>query len=74
MEIDAEFRRQIITALVAAIAFVIAVVIIGISFDGELTTSSLPPAGGLALIGLLIGFILTMAGIGFYLNQATTAN
>lgn len=70
MEIDAEFRRQIVTALVAAIGFVIAVVIIGIGFDGGIDAGTLSPAGGLALIGLLIGFILAMAGVGFYLNHA----
>ncbi|ESS12032.1 MAG: hypothetical protein A07HR60_00970 [uncultured archaeon A07HR60] len=72
MEVDAEFRRQIVTVMAAAIGFVAAIVVVGLSFDSGVAGSGLPPAGGLAVVGLIVAFILTMAGIGFYLDQTDT--
>jgi len=66
MEIDAELRRQITVSLLAAAAFVVGLVAIGVTFDG----STLPEAGAIALVGLLAGFVLLMAAVGAYLIRA----
>ena len=67
MEIDAEFRRQITVSLAAAAVFVVGLVAIGVTFGGS---TVLPEAGALALVALLAGFVLLMAGVGTYLMRA----
>jgi hypothetical protein len=67
MEIDAELRRQITVSLAAAAVFIVGLVGIGVTFGGS---TVLPEAGAIALIGLLAGFVLLMAGIGTYLMRA----
>lgn len=67
MDIDAELRRQIIVSLLAAAVFLGGLVFIGIEYG---TGTALPEAGGLALVGLLAGFVVMMAIVGAYLNQA----
>ncbi|MDB2238398.1 hypothetical protein DJ83_02705 [Halorubrum ezzemoulense] len=67
MEIDAELRRQITVSLAAAAVFTVGLVGIGVTFGGS---TVLPEAGAIALIGLLAGFVLLMAGIGTYLMRA----
>lgn len=66
MEIDAELRRQIVVAVLAGIVFLTGVVGIGLSYNGG---NGLPEEGAIAVVGLLVGFILLMAAIGFYLSS-----
>ncbi|GAA0725810.1 hypothetical protein J2744_001023 [Halorubrum trapanicum] len=66
MEIDAELRRQITVSLAAAAVFIAGLVGIGVTFGGS---SALPEAGALALVALLAGFVLLMAGVGTYLMR-----
>jgi len=70
MEIDAELRRQILVSLLAAAAFLVGLVLIGLRYG---TGTALPAAGGLALVGLLTGFVVLMALIGAYLVRAGEA-
>ncbi|KOX97732.1 MULTISPECIES: hypothetical protein [Halorubrum] len=67
MEIDAEFRRQIAVSLAAAAVFIVGLVAIGVTFGGS---TVLPEAGAIALVGLLTGFVLLMAGVGTFLMRA----
>ena len=67
MEIDAELRRQIAVSLAAAAVFIVGLVAIGVTFGGS---TVLPEAGAIALIALLAGFVLLMAGVGTYLMRA----
>ncbi|QAU13433.1 hypothetical protein EKH57_12325 [Halorubrum sp. BOL3-1] len=67
MEIDAELRRQITVSLAAAAVFIVGLVGIGVTFGGS---TVLPEAGAIALVALLAGFVLLMAGVGTYLMRA----
>ncbi len=67
MDIDAELRRQILVSLLAAAVFLAGLVVIGVKYG---TGTALPAAGGLALVGLLAGFVVLMALVGAYLVQA----
>jgi len=67
MEIDAELRRQITVSLAAAAVFIVGLVSIGVAFGGS---TVLPEAGAFALVTLLAGFVLLMAGVGTYLMRA----
>ena len=71
MEIDAEFRRQIVVSMLAAIVFVVGLVAIGMRYDAR---PDLPEDGALALLALLVGFVLLMAVIGAYLIRANRAD
>ena len=67
MEIDAELRRQIAVSLAAAAVFIVGLIAIGVAFGGS---TVLPEAGAIALVALLAGFVLLMAGVGTYLMRA----
>ena len=67
MEIDAELRRQITVSLLAAAAFILGLIGIGLTFGGS---AVLPEAGAIALVALLAGFVLLMALVGAYLIRA----
>lgn len=67
MEIDAELRRQITVSLLAAAAFILGLVGIGVAFGGS---PALPETGAIALVALLAGFVLLMALVGAYLIRA----
>ena len=67
MEIDAELRRQIAVSLAAAAAFIVGLVAIGVVFGGS---TVLPASGAIALVALLAGFVLLMAGVGVFLMRA----
>ncbi|QKG92759.1 hypothetical protein EXE44_12825 [Halorubrum sp. SS7] len=67
MEIDAEFRRQIAVSLAAAAVFIVGLVAIGVTFGGS---AVLPETGAIALVALLTGFVLLMAGVGTFLMRA----
>lgn len=67
MDIDAELRRQILVSLLAVAVFLAGLVFIGMRYGSG---TELPAAGGLALVGLLAGFVVLMAVVGAFLNQA----
>jgi len=67
MDIDAELRRQILVSLLAVAVFLAGLALIGVKYG---TGTALPAAGGLALVGLLAGFVILMAFVGAYLVQA----
>ncbi|QHS16721.1 DUF7472 family protein [Halopenitus persicus] len=73
MDIDAELRRQIVVSLAAVLVFVVGLVAVGSRYGtgtGSSGEISLAPAGGIALVGLLGGFVLLMALVGVYLMRA----
>ncbi|WP_096390452.1 DUF7472 family protein [Halopenitus persicus] len=73
MDIDAELRRQIVVSLAAVLVFVVGLIAVGSRFGtgaGPSGEVSLAPAGGVALVGLLGGFVLLMALVGVYLMRA----
>ena len=65
MELSAESRRQIVLSIVAVGFFVALMLGIGLTFGG----TSMPPVGGLALVGAITLFVLVMGGIGIYLAR-----
>lgn len=65
MEIDAEFRRQIVASVFAVGVFFAAAIWIGMSENGA---DGLSADGALAIVGLLAGFIILMAILGFVLD------
>lgn len=67
MEIDEEVRRKTIVSISAVAVFLAALVGVGIVYDGG---DSLPEAGALAIVGLLVAFVLLMAAVGFYLDRS----
>ena len=68
MELDGETVRQILVAGLAVVAFVVALVVVGQTY-GTGDGSAISATGGLALVGLLGGFILVMALIGIWLDR-----
>lgn len=65
MELSAESRRQIVLSMVAVGFFIVLMVAIGVTFNGQ----ELAPTGGLALIAAITLFVLVMGGIGAYLAR-----
>lgn len=65
MELSAESRRQIILSLVAVGFFIVLMIGIGVTYNGQ----ELAPEGGLALVGAITLFVLVMGGIGVYLAR-----
>jgi LPXTG-motif cell wall-anchored protein len=47
--------------------FIVGLVAIGVTFGGS---TDLPQTGAIALVALLAGFVLLMAGVGTYLMRA----
>ncbi|WP_058367573.1 DUF7472 family protein [Haloparvum sedimenti] len=70
MDIDAELRRQVAVSLLAAAVFVAGLVALGTTF-GNGSEAGLSASGSLALVGLLAGFVLLMAGVGAYLIRVS---
>jgi hypothetical protein len=68
MEFDEETIRQILLALVAVAVFVAALVVVGQTYATS-NGAALSATGGLAMIGLLAGFILLMALVGLWLER-----
>ena len=68
MELDGETVRQILVAGLAVVAFVVALVVVGQTYSTN-GGSAISATGGLALVGLLGGFILAMALVGFWLER-----
>ena len=68
MEFDGETVRQIVVSGLAVVMFVVALVVVGQTY-GTSDGSAISATGGLALVGLLGGFILVMALIGLWLER-----
>ncbi|AEN06625.1 hypothetical protein [Halolamina sp.] len=65
MDIDKDMRPKIALSL-GAVALLVAVFVgIGVTYGG----AGLSAAGGYALIGALIGFVLLMGVVGAYLSS-----
>jgi uncharacterized membrane protein len=65
MEIEESMGRKIVLSIVAVILFIVASVIVGATYGG---TDGLTETGGLALLGVLVGFILLMGALGAYFS------
>jgi hypothetical protein len=63
MDLEEGMARKIAVSVAAVVLFVAAILLVGLSYN----RSGLGSAGGLALIGTIVAFILAMAGIGVYL-------
>lgn len=68
MELDGETVRQILVAGLAVAVFVSGLVVVGQTY-GTNNGSTVSPTGGLALVGLLGGFIAVMALVGIWLER-----
>lgn len=66
MEIDAEFRRQVLVSVFAVALFFAAAIWVGISENGA---DGLSPDGGLALLAVLTGFVILMWILGALLDR-----
>lgn len=67
MAFDEEVRRKAIVSVLAVSIFLAALAGVGIAYDGG---DGLPETGGLAIVGLLVGFVFLMAAVGFYLDRS----
>ncbi|WP_227374775.1 DUF7472 family protein [Haladaptatus halobius] len=66
MNIEGETLRDIVVSVASVGLFIVATLIVGIQFDSGGLTSQ----GALALVGVIVGFVLLMTGVGFWLaNQ-----
>jgi len=66
MEIEEEIRRKALYSIGAVLLFLLALVGVGVAFsDG----AEFNDVGAIATVGLLVGFILLMAAVGFHLNR-----
>lgn len=66
MEIEAEMRRKIVVSVVAVGVFIALILGIGSAFA---STGSFASTGGLMLVGAIVLFIFTMAGVGIFLSR-----
>ncbi len=69
MEVDPEMVRQIVLSAGAVALFVVAAVFVGRTYAGSAPGTDLAPTGGLALVGVLAGFILLMTLAGIWLER-----
>ncbi len=64
MELDRETVTEIVVSVGGVALFIAALVVVGLTYnDGGLSSE-----GGLALVGLVVAFILTFTGIGWWLS------
>jgi hypothetical protein len=64
MELDRETVTEILVSVGGVALFIAALVVVGLTFnDGGFSAQ-----GGLALVGLVIGFIVVFTGIGWWLS------
>jgi hypothetical protein len=68
MELDEETVRQILVAGLAVAAFVAGLFFVGQTY-GTNGGSTVSATGGVALVGLLGGFIVVMALVGLWLER-----
>lgn len=66
MELDHETVTEIVVSVAGVLVFIVALVVVGLSFNGD---TGLSPAGGLALVALVVAFILVFTGIGWWLSS-----
>ncbi|MFC6725556.1 hypothetical protein ACFQE1_14510 [Halobium palmae] len=64
MDIEGETLREIVVSVVAVGLFVAVILAVGTTFGNPLSG-----AGGLALVGAIVLFVLLMAGVGFFLSR-----
>lgn len=64
MEIERETLVEIVSSVGAVLLFVVVLFAIGVLFNDNGFTQS----GALALVGAIIGFILLMSGVAFFLS------
>jgi hypothetical protein len=64
MAIEGETLREIAVSVAAVGLFIALILVIGVTYG-----SSLGSAGGLALVGSIVVFVLVMAGVGFFLSR-----
>jgi len=69
MEVDAEMVRQVALSAAATAVFIVAAVVVSSSYGDTAAGTDLSPTGGLALVGVLAGFILLMALAGLWLER-----
>ncbi|WP_458208431.1 DUF7472 family protein [Haladaptatus sp. NG-SE-30] len=66
MNLEGETLRDIVVSVVSVGLFIVATIIVGIQFDN----GGLTEQGALALVGVIVGFVVLMTGVGFWLaNQ-----
>jgi hypothetical protein len=64
MEIERETLVEIVTSVGAVLLFVVVLFAIGVVFNDNGFSQS----GALALVGAIVGFILLMSGVAFFLS------
>lgn len=62
MEIEEGMRRKIVLSVAAVVLLIASFVAVGSTFGGNALTET----GGIALLGVLVGFILLMGALGVY--------
>ncbi len=63
MNIEGETLRDIVVSVASVGLFIVATLFVGTQFDSGGLTSQ----GALALVGVIVGFVLLMTGVGFWL-------
>lgn len=63
MEIEEGMGRKIVLSIVAVVLFIASSVFVGTTYGGA---DGLTETGGLALLGVLVGFIILMGVLGVY--------
>ncbi|WP_276279830.1 DUF7472 family protein [Halorussus caseinilyticus] len=65
MEIDQETRREILVGVVSVGVFIALLMWVGATYgDGSLTQT-----GAIAAVGVIVVFVLLMAGVGYWMAQ-----
>ncbi len=65
MELDRETVTEIVVSVGGVALFIAALVLVGLTFNDDGFTET----GGLALVGLVVGFIVVFTGIGWWLSS-----
>lgn len=65
MEIERETLVEIVTSAGAVLLFVVVLFVIGVLFNNN---GGFNQSGALALVGAIVGFILLMSGVAFFLS------
>jgi hypothetical protein len=66
MDIDEEMRRKIVVSATVVVLVVVGFLAIGATYGG----AELDRTGGFALIGVVVTFVVVMAGAGLYLARS----
>lgn len=65
MELDRETVTEIVVSVGGVALFIAALVVVGVTFNDD----GFSAEGGLALVGLVVGFIVVFTGIGWWLSS-----